>query len=408
MCGRTCSNIASLSTIFIVLGLVIASAAPVRAAWSTPVKPSVACTPASGLNIARNSAGTWILVGVFTQSDGSAAVESCTGSDGVSWSGPSMVGAGSGPSVALGPSGRAVVAFSGLVPTLDIQASVRPPGGNWSAPAAISPVGGSRQVMVKMDGAGNAIAVWSGNRPTGPLATSSLAAGSTTWTAMTTLSPQAGSLGVATNSSGAVVIGFRTNQSNQTQAVSGTIHGNFGAPVVVGSDYGTAVRPIEVALNDAGQAVLGWVTDDFAKVVTRNAAGTWSAPTQLAGSNADGIGVAIDAAGNAIAGFGEDQATFGVTAVYASRLPAGGIWGPATLLSTLNAGGKVAVVGDPNGTVVVSWVDSAGNVEALTIPPGGGFGRGTVVGAGPFTALTVFPGQAVLVIGAGIARESVN
>jgi hypothetical protein len=281
--------------------------------------------------------------------------------------------------------------------------------GNWSTPVAISAGAFSGQVLINMDGSGNAIAVWAGTRATSPLATASLAANSTTWTSMKTLAPAGtGSLGLATNSSGGVVIGFRTNTPDRIEAISGTILGGFGQPVVVGTAYGTAVRPTEVALNDAGVAVMGWVTDDFAKVVTRTPAGTWSAATQLAGMNAEGIGVAVDAAGNAVAGFGQDQGTFGVTAVYASKLPAGGAWGPATLLSTLNAKGKVAVGGDPAGTVVVSWMDSAGNIEALTIPPGGGFGAGTVVGAGPFTQLTVFPGQAVLVIGAGIAKETVN
>jgi hypothetical protein len=408
MFGRRGSSVA-LSTSLIALGICIGAAAPAQAAWSTPVKPPAACTPTTGLNVARNAAGTWVLVGAFTQSDGSSAVESCTSSDGVSWSGPSMIGPGNGPSVAVAPSGRAVVAFHAPYPALNMEASVRPPGGNWSVPVAISSGAFSGQVLIKMDGSGNTIAVWAGTRATSPLAMASLAANSTTWTPMNTLAPAGtGSLGLATNSSGGVVIGFRTNTPDRIEAISGTILGGFGQPVVLGTAYGTAVRPIEVALNDAGEAVLGWVTDDFAKVITRSPGGTWSAATQLAGINAEGIGVAIDAAGNAVAGFGQDQATFGITAVYASKLPAGGAWGPATLLSTLDARGKVAVGGDPTGTVVVSWVDNAGNVEALTIPPGGGFGPGTVVGAGPFTALTVYPGQAMLVIGAGIAKETVN
>jgi hypothetical protein len=385
-----------------------AAAAPAQAAWSTPVKPPAACTPTTGLNIARNGTGTWILVGAFTQSDGSAAVESCTSSDGVSWSGPSMIGPGTGPSVALGPGGRAVVAFHAPYPALNMEASVRPPGGNWSVPVALSTGAFSGQVLVKMDGSGNAIAIWAGTRATSPLGTASLAANSTTWTPMKTLAAHVGSLGVATNSCGGVVIGVRTNTPDTIEAVSGTILGGFSQPVVLGGAYGTAVRPTQVALNDAGVAVLGWVTDDFAKVVTRTPGGTWSAPTQLAGINAEGIGVAIDAAGNAVAGFGQNQASFGVTAVYGSQRPAGGAWGPATLLSSLDARGKVAVGGDPAGTVVVSWLDAAGNVEALTIPPGGAFGPGTAVGAGPLMGLAVFPGEAVLMIGAGIAQESVN
>jgi hypothetical protein len=310
--------------------------------------------------------------------------------------------------VALAPNGRAVAVWPGLYPALNIQASVRPPGGSWSTPVVISTGTVSGHGLVKMDGSGNAIAVWAGPTNSSPLSTASLPANSTTWTPMITLAAHAGSLGVATNATGEVVIGFRNDFPDKTEVVSGTILGGFGAPVIVGGNYGTAIRPVQVALNDAGAAVLGWVTDDYAKVVTRTADGTWSAPTQLTGNNAEGIGVAIDASGNAIAGFGVDQMTFGITAVYASMLPAGGTWGAGTLLSTLNDKGKVAVGGDPAGTFVVTWLDSAGNVEALTIPPGGGFGPGTVVGAGPFTSLAVVPGKAMLSIGAGLSGEPVN
>src|SRR5215475_7618400 len=157
MLGRNGSNLFSLSTIAIAAAIE-AAAAPAQAAWSTPVKPPAACTPATGLNVARNGSGTWILVGAFTQSDGSAAVESCTSSDGVSWSGPSMIGPGTGPSVAVAPSGRAVVAFTALYPALNVLASARPPGGNWSAPVALSTAAFSGHVLVKMDGSGNTIA----------------------------------------------------------------------------------------------------------------------------------------------------------------------------------------------------------------------------------------------------------
>jgi hypothetical protein len=412
MFERSGNKVGSLSTVvFAVASGVGAAAAPAQAAWSTPASPSPACTPASGLNVSRNGTGTWILAGTFTQSDGTAAVETCTSSDGVSWSGPTMVGPGTNPAVVLAPGGRAVVVFTGPFPAINVQASVRPPGGNWSAPVVISSGTFSSRLTLKMDGTGNAIAVWSASTNASPLATASLAANRTSWTPVKTLDAHAGSFGVATNASGGVVVSFRNNHPDNTEAVSGTILGGFGAPVVVGSNYGTAIRPTQVALNDAGEAVLGWVTDDFAKVVTRDAAGTWSAATQLAGLKAEGIGVAIDAAGNALAGFGEHQATLGSIAVYASKLRAGGTWGPAALLSALDAKGRVAVGGDPAGTVVVTWLDGAGNTEALTIPPGGSFGPGTVVATGSassVTVLTVFPGEAVLIVGTRIAEESVN
>ena len=399
---RVTGKFVSLSAVSIAVCVLAAAAAPAQAGWSTPVHPSAACTPASGLNITRNTAGAWLLVGSFTQSDGSAAVESCTSSDGVSWSGPSMIGPGGGPVVAVAPNGRAVVAFSGLYPALNIQASVRPPGGNWSTPVAISTGTVSASALIKMDGSGNAIAIW----PTG---TASLAANSTTWTPVTTLAAKNGTQGLAVNSTGSVVIGYRNGSPDETRAVSGSILGGLGAPVSLGGNYGTAVRPVQVALNDAGQAVLGWVTDDYCKVVTRTAGGTWSAPTQLDGINAEGVGVAIDAAGNAIAGYGDDEPdVHGVTAIYGTKMPAGGTWGTATLLSTLDAKGHVTVGGDAAGTFIVAWLDNAGNVEALTIPPGGAFGPGTVVGAGGITQLIVIPGLAVLSIGAGISHQSIN
>jgi hypothetical protein len=313
-----------------------------------------------------------------------------------------MIGPGISPVGAVAPNGRAVVAFSGLYPALNIQASVRPPGGNWSAPVAISTGTVSAHALIKMDGSGNAIAIW-------PSGTASLAANSTTWTPVTTLAAKNGTQGLAVNSTGSVVIGYRNGSPDQTRAVSGSILGGLGAPVVLGGNYGTAVRPVQVALNDAGQAVLGWVTDDFCKVVTRTAGGTWGTPTQLDGINAEGVGVAIDAAGNAIAGYGDDEPdVFGVTAVYGTMMPAGGTWGPATLLSTLDAKGHVTVGGDPAGTFIVAWLDNAGKVEALTIPPGGGFGPGTVVGVGGITQLIVIPGLAVLSIVAGISQQSIN
>src|SRR5262249_31668616 len=160
-----------------------------------------------------------------------------------------------------------VAVWSGAGTAFNIQASVRPPGGNWSAPVVISTGTVSGQALIKMDGSGNAIAVWCGSTDANPLSTASLAASSTTWTPMTTLAAHAGSVGVATNAGGGVLIGFRNDRPSDTQAVSGTVLGGFGAPVVVGANYGSSIRPTQVALNDAGAAVIGWFTDDDAQVV---------------------------------------------------------------------------------------------------------------------------------------------
>jgi hypothetical protein len=56
----------------------------------------------------------------------------------------------------------------------------------------------------------------------------------------------------------------------------------------------------------------------------------------------------------------------------------------------------------------MAWTNGAGNVEAITIPPGGSIGPGVVVGSGPFDSLSVVPGLAVLSIGAGVAKQPID
>jgi hypothetical protein len=262
-----------------------------------------------------------------------------------------------------------------------------------------------------MDGAGNAIAVWAGTTLATPVATATLPAGGN-WTAANTLVAQVGGIGLATNSVGGTIIGWRTH-SGAIQAVFGTILHGFGAPVTLGSAYG-GIFPVRIALNDAGAASFAWRSNSTSNnVVTRSPDGTWSGVTKLS-PNAAGIDTAIDRAGNAIVAFAVTQWIFAVTQwstntlTYASLRPTGETWGAPTLLSAPNDKGSVGVAGDPAGTFVVNWNNNAGNVEAVTIPPGGGFGPGTPVGAAPAHRLIVIPGQAVLWTAAGISTKPVN
>jgi hypothetical protein len=255
-----------------------------------------------------------------------------------------------------------------------------------------------------MDGGGNAIAVWAGTTLATPVATATLLAGGS-WTMAKTLSAQGGGIGLATNAVGGVIIGWKAH-TGQIQVVSGTILGGFAAPVTLGTAPRTAFPPLQIALNDAGAASLVWQANSSSNnVVTCSAGGAWSRITQLPGPEVAGIGTAIDRAGNAIAVFAVVQATGTLT--YASLLRAGGTWGTPTLLSAVNDKGGVGVAGDAAGTFVVIWNNAAGNVEAVTVVPGGTMGPGTPVGAAPSRRLLV-PGKAVLWTAAGIATEPVT
>jgi hypothetical protein len=390
-----------LSGLFIALAISAAFAAPARgASWSTPVAPPAGC----GTALAVNAAGAMVLAGFSQTGSGLEAfsVEVCTSGDGVHWSGPTTIGQGVAPAVAIAPDGRAVAIWQGGPATMpNVQAAVRPVGESWSAPVLVSGIPG--HPVIAMDGVGNAIAAWGGTTLATPAATASLRAGGS-WTTARTLVAQGSGVSIATNAVGGAIVTWRTH-ANLIQVASGTVLGALGPPITLGTTYGHSTQGAHGALNDAGMAVLGWKAANANVVVTRTSAGAWSPATQLS-ANPAGIDTAIDGAGNAIAVFAVSQPSG--TPTFASRRPAGGTWGPPTLLSALNDLGGAAAGGDAAGTFVVTWTNSAGAVEALTIPPGGGFGPGTVVGAGPFRHLLVVPGQAVLSIGAGIAKEAVR
>ena len=398
-----------MSTGLIVLAIGIAAVAPAQE-WSTPVKPPAGCgSTLSGVpGLALNAAGDWIIAGYFQNNSGNPSqpfsVQACTSDDGVNWSGPTTIGLGTAPAVAIAPDGTAVAIWQGgTVTAPDIQASVRPAGGSWSAPVVVSTNSG--HPVIGMDGSGNAVAAWAPINLTQPVETASIPAGGH-WTAVHTLAAKGGGVNLATSSVGDVIVTWRSGTS--IEAASGTILGGFSAPVVVGLTYAglSALTAPRVALNDAGQASLTWQSGTSYRVVTRTASGTWSTLTQLSANGSSGFGTAIDSAGNAIVAFGVLESTGAAT--YASLHPAGGTWEAPTLLSAVNDKGFGGVAGDEAGTFIVAWTNSTGTVEALTVPPGGEFGPGIAVGSGPFVNLKIFSDHAVLWTGVGISSETVN
>ncbi len=351
-----------------------------------------------------NAAGAWVVASYEQTGTGLQAfsVEVCTSADGVTWSGPVTIGQGVAPAVAVGPDGRMVAIWQGGPSTSpNVQASVRVAGGGWSVPTIVSTVPG--HPLIAMDGAGNVVAVWAGTTLAGAVASASLPAGGA-WSTPTVLTSTGGAIGLAANAAGQVVVGWRTH-AGTIQAASGSILGGVGAPVTVGVTYG-AIRPMQVTLGDDGVAALAWTANDGNRIVMRTPSGTWTAITLLSGTTSAGIGTAVDGKGNVIAAFARLTSTGTLT--YVAEHPAGGAWGPASLLSALDDKGSPRVAGDAAGTFVVTWTDAAGSVEAVTIPPGGGLSSGVVAGTAPTVRLLVIPGKAVLWTAAGLSEQTVN
>src|SRR5204863_5021685 len=111
------------------------------------------------------------------------------------------------------------------------------------------------------------------------------------------------------------------------------------------------------------------------QAASRSAAGTWSTPRSLSGTDARDPAVAIDPSGGALVvwqGFDGDDRRL-VRAV--SRSP-GGRWSPATALSTPAAEAREPTVGmDARGGATVAWSRSGSGdhavIEVVHRPPGG-------------------------------------
>jgi len=375
----------ALPALLIALGAGTALAVPAQAAssWSPPVQLPAGCVSSGSVpGLAVNAAGTEAAAGSQLNADNSSSVLVCTSADGQTWPAPATVGQGTSPAVALAPDGRAVTAWAGgpfNAPV--IQASVRPPGGTWSAPVTVGT--DARGPLIGIDRSGNAIIAWMG--ATGTIHTASLPAGGSWTPAQTLATTNYGSgLAMAVNSAGSAVLTWAAKGTGVvgTYADSGTILGGFAAPVKAGPPPYPGGRT-SVALNDAGQAVMVWARGLGAANVaaTRSAAGTWSAAVQL----------------------------------YASKLPAGGSWGPPALLSAPGDsvsnffGGRV--VADSAGTFVIAWTDgTTRTLNALTSPPGGGFGPAVTLApnVSQINGLQIAPGHAVLTFNSVVTSEPVS
>jgi hypothetical protein len=364
----------------------------------TPWSPQVPLPGACGTALAVNAAGTEAAAGYQQNADGSMSVQVCTSADGQNWSAPVTLGPGVTPSVAIAPDGRAVIAWEGTANNVDtVQASVRPPGGQWSP--AVTLTGDSGHPVVAMDGSGNAIAAWAA--AAGPIETASLPAGGT-WTAVTTLATRGQAVDLAVNAAGSAIITWGTRTA--TVAASGTVQGGFAAPVTIGFPPPYPVGHTRVVLNGLGDAAAAWTNGgpaDF--VATRAPDGTWSPATKLSTTTDGPIDIAIDGAGNALAIFGQtDVSGSDVTAtLYTSEHPASGTWStPAVLSVPGDAASSPQVVADPAGTFVASWLDSTTSaLNVLTSPPGSGFGSATKLTVSASGDLKIAPGHAVLSFG---------
>ncbi len=209
--------------------------------------PSMALTPSGRAVVA------WIEDGVVRASSGDAA----TGvwEPPVDLSGPGAFADG-GPQVAVDASGDTAVAWArGNIGSFRaVQAVFRPRAGNWTEPVEIGTVQATavEELQAAVDGAGNALAMWVG--PPGVQATA---------------------------------------RANAT--------GVWSRPVLVSAPNPATSTP-RLALDASGNAVAVWKSGGLVQAAIRpGASGEWQPPVDVSATDSSLPGVAMDAAGNAVA-----------------------------------------------------------------------------------------------------------
>jgi hypothetical protein len=269
-----------------------------------------------------------------------------------------------------------------------VQGSVRPAGGDWTAPQNLSALGfGSFKEHVDVDPNGNAVAIWYRQlASTTQVETSTLAAGSTTWGP-----PQPVSDDTHNSFDTTVAVGARGDavavwsefdgvhtviEASRRAAGSATwsAQKDVSAPLGIATDARVAVDPLGSAVAVFLVHGTHFVIDGAALPAT---ASDWTTPKDISDTSKDASepDVAVDSSGNATAVW--SLADGSARRVEGASLPTGGsTWTTPLHISADTTFGvnRQHVVIDGAGNAYVSWRLANGTdslIQASVRPPGG-------------------------------------
>jgi hypothetical protein len=288
-----------------------------KARWSGPTNLSLSGRDSVAPRLAVDDKGDAVAVWT-TLSFAGWTVEAATRSAGGAWEKASdiitPVAGTASPTVAIDASGDVVVVWAATTGTAwVVQASYRPSGGSWSAPADLSEPDRTESItpQVAIDQDGQAEVVWSGSSGGNPVIEQSARSAGGAWATARVISP-AGVASVAP----LISIG-----PSGDAAVVWTSSGKFGLVVTAayrrkGGDWGPAVSvsgassgPLSpsVAVDGHGNVVVAWTRAtagrSLVQAASRTAAsGTWTKPTSLSRAGADALtpNVALGPSGDGV------------------------------------------------------------------------------------------------------------
>jgi hypothetical protein len=253
----------------------------------------------------------------------------------------------------------------------------------WLAPAKLSAPGQSaEQPQVSSDASGDAVAVWERNHV---IEVAGRPAGSGAWQPAVAISNKAEAAEapeVALDAQGDVVAAWLssngTNESIQISTRTG-LSGAWQAPVTLKQLGALTPAGPDLAVDQAGGAVVAWRDGELIEASSRPAGGTFQTPETLSkqAEQMAGPEVGIDAAGDATADWEENPA--GGIVIDASRRLAGGKWQSPVAISQPNGVNEPRLAVDARGDAVAVWEhffeeSGAGkmeeHIEAATMPAG--------------------------------------
>jgi hypothetical protein len=270
-----------------------------------------------------------------------------------------------------------------------IQSSSRPPGGTWSAPAVISPRGGSgvhaSRPRVAMSAAGEAVVLWTEVKIHNRTILSDVIQSSSRppgggWSQPVTISggtTEPGSPEIAVDGTGAAVVvweaQFRSGGplSSIVESASRPPGGAWSAPVFLTPKKPAFAKP-KLAIDGAGEAVAIWVHGNEGRHMIETASRPpeqgWSSPTVLSkgvdrSANPE---IAIGDAGEALAVW-EGGVTLDLPSVWSASRSTEGNWSSAARISPLaeriNIVPQLAM--NSGGAAVVVWTTLEGHDESI-------------------------------------------
>ena len=278
---------------------------------------------------------------------------------------------GSQPHVVSDGSGNVVAVWRDLDDdTAAIRAAFRPASGSFGPSQAISqPAVAAESPAVAMDRLGNAVAVWQ-QSTTGrdSVVETAIRPAGGEWTPPEALSDPteaAFSVKVAIANGHLTAVWAALHDWRPViRASSRTITDPWSTPQTISGPVGPSFAPT-VAVADDGRAVAAWQWFDGAYRVIQASSqgpdGSWSEPEQLsgAGETASSVVVAMDGAGNALAGWLRFNGA--QPAAQIAARPSGGAWGPPRNLSRRGRNASsIDVAMNRRGDALVGWVQGSG------------------------------------------------